>query len=67
MRYNNGPLATLCHVVYATLGLTLATADASSIFIAINNDMAAKRRKMHKNKISGLVISKCYNEQKSKF
>jgi hypothetical protein len=27
--------------------------------------MAAKRHKKHKNKISGLVISKCYNEQKS--
>ena len=27
--------------------------------------MAAKRRKRHKNKISGLVISMCYNEQKS--
>jgi hypothetical protein len=26
-------------------------------------DMAAKRRKKHKNKISGLVISMCYNEQ----
>jgi hypothetical protein len=30
-------------------------------------DMAAKRRKKHKNKISGLVISMGYNEQKSKF
>jgi hypothetical protein len=29
--------------------------------------MAAKRRKKHKNKISGVVISMCYNEQKSKF
>jgi len=27
-------------------------------------DMAAKRHKKHKNKISGLVISICYNEQK---
>ena len=26
--------------------------------------MAAKRHKKHKNKISGLVISICYNEQK---
>jgi hypothetical protein len=33
----------------------------------ININMAAKRRKKHKNKISGLVISMCYNEQKSKF
>jgi hypothetical protein len=32
-----------------------------------NIDMAAKRRKKHKNKISGFVISMCYNEQKSKF
>jgi hypothetical protein len=32
-----------------------------------NVDMAAKRRKKHKNKISGLVNSMCYNEQKSKF
>jgi len=32
-----------------------------------NFDMAAKRRKKHKNKISELVISMCYNEQKSKF
>jgi len=29
------------------------------------SDMAAKRRKKHKTKISGLVISMCYNEQKS--
>jgi hypothetical protein len=29
--------------------------------------MAAKRRKKHKNKISGLVISMCYNKQKAKF
>jgi hypothetical protein len=29
--------------------------------------MAAKRRKKHKKRISGLVISMCYNEQKSKF
>jgi hypothetical protein len=29
--------------------------------------MAAKRHKKHKNKISGLVISMCYNEPKSKF
>jgi len=34
---------------------------------AINIDMAAKRHKKHKNKILGLVISMCYNEQKSKF
>ena len=30
-------------------------------------DIAAKRRKKHKNQISGLVNSMCYNEQKSKF
>jgi len=30
-------------------------------------DMAAKRHKKHKNKISWIVISMCYNEQKSKF
>jgi hypothetical protein len=29
--------------------------------------MAAKRHKKHKNKISGLVISMAYNEQKPKF
>ena len=29
--------------------------------------MAAKRRKKHKNKIFEIVISMCYNEQKSKF
>jgi len=29
--------------------------------------MAAKKRKKHKNKISGLAISMCYNEQKLKF
>jgi hypothetical protein len=29
--------------------------------------MATKRRKKHKNKISGFVISICYNEQKSNF
>jgi hypothetical protein len=33
----------------------------------IKIDMAAKRRKKHKIKISGLAISMCYNEQKSKF
>jgi len=26
--------------------------------------MAAKRLKQHKNKISGLIISMCYNKQK---
>jgi len=26
------------------------------------NDMAAKRRKKHKNQISGLVFLMCYNE-----
>ena len=36
-------------------------------FIKFEIDMAAKRRKKHKNKISGIVISVCYNEQKSKF
>ena len=30
-------------------------------------DMAAKRRKKHKNKILELVISICYNQKKSKF
>jgi hypothetical protein len=30
-------------------------------------NMAAKRRKKHKNQFSGLVNSRCYNEQKSKF
>jgi hypothetical protein len=29
--------------------------------------MAAKRRKRHKNQISGFVNSMCYNEDKSKF
>jgi hypothetical protein len=33
----------------------------------LNVDMAAKRRKKHKNKISELVISMCYNEKKLKF
>ena len=33
----------------------------------LKGDMAAKRRKKHKNKISRLVISMCYNEQKPKF
>jgi hypothetical protein len=32
-----------------------------------NPDMAAKRRKKHKNEISGLVISICYHQQKFKF
>jgi hypothetical protein len=32
-----------------------------------NIDMAAMRRKKHKNKILELVISMCYNEPKSKF
>jgi len=30
-------------------------------------DMAEKRHKKHKNESSGLVISMCCNEQKSKF
>jgi hypothetical protein len=30
-------------------------------------DIAAKRHKMHKSQISGLVNSMCYNEQKLKF
>jgi len=30
-------------------------------------DMAAKRRKKHKNKISGLVISKCYETEIREF
>jgi hypothetical protein len=30
----------------------------------VSVDMAAKRRKKRKTKISGLVISMCYNEQK---
>jgi len=29
--------------------------------------MAVKRRKKHRDKLSGLVISMCYNEQNSKF
>ena len=33
----------------------------------INFDMAAKRRKSRKTKISVLVISMCYNAQKSRF
>jgi hypothetical protein len=32
-----------------------------------NIDIAAKRRKKHKTKISGLVNSMSYNEQKSNF
>jgi len=32
-----------------------------------NFDLAAKRRKKHKNKFSGLVNSLRYNEQKLKF
>jgi hypothetical protein len=39
-----------------------------SDFVAISTfDMAAKRRKKHKNKTAGLVISMPYNEQKSKY
>ena len=36
-------------------------------FLLNKNDMAAKRRKKHKNKISESVISMGYNERKSKF
>jgi len=32
-----------------------------------NSDIAAKRREKHKNPISELVNSMCYNEQKLKF
>ena len=32
-----------------------------------NTDIAAKRRKKHKNQISGIVNSMRYNEQKSNF
>jgi hypothetical protein len=31
----------------------------------VNFDVAAKMRKKHKNQISGLLNSMCYNEQKS--
>jgi hypothetical protein len=33
--------------------------------LTITIDMAAKRRKKHKNNISGCVISICYHKQKS--
>jgi hypothetical protein len=36
-------------------------------FIEPQLDLAAKRRKKHKNQISGLVNSRCYNEHKSYF
>jgi len=38
----------------------------STKFTNHNTEMAAKRRKKHKNKISRLVISMSYNEKKSK-
>ena len=37
-----------------------------SYYSIITIDMAAKRRKKHKNKFSRLVISMCYNKQKIK-
>jgi len=33
----------------------------------VNFDIAAKRHRTHKNQISGLVNSVCYNEQTSRF
>ena len=41
--------------------------ENSTFYETIKIDIAAKRRKKHKNKISGLVNSMCYNEQKLKF
>jgi hypothetical protein len=47
----------------------MATAVGSDIhkYSIFSIDMAAKRRKKHKNKISESVISMGYNERKSKF
>jgi len=36
--------------------------EHDKIFFEINFDMAAKRHKKHKNKISGLLISRGYKE-----
>jgi hypothetical protein len=41
-------------------------AEQTEILSVLKLDIAAKRHKKHKNKISGFVNSKCYNEQKSK-
>jgi len=38
--------------------------EARTAEVLLIIDMAAKRRKKHKNKILSLVISMCYNEQK---
>jgi hypothetical protein len=38
-----------------------------TVNIFIQFDIAAKRRKKHKNKMTGLLNSMCYHEQKSKF
>ena len=38
-----------------------------TFYVTIIFDMAAKRRKKNKNKISGRVNSVCYIEQKSEF
>ena len=45
-------------------GFCEAIKQISFKFEPINLDMAAKRRKKHKNKISGRVNSMCYYEQK---
>jgi len=51
--------------------ISTALLDTFSIMSSVSRgskiDIAAKRRKKLKNKISGLVISVFYNEQKSKF
>jgi len=49
-------------VIFFTISHTTLGKFAFSFF---KIDMAAKRRKKHKNKISWIVISMRYNEQKS--
>jgi hypothetical protein len=53
-------------IKHCGIGATWA-GESHAFLCCVIFDMAAKRRKNHKNKISGLVTSMCYNEQKSKF
>jgi hypothetical protein len=55
---------------YGAIPLTKKEIDSVNttvIMFRFKFDMAAKRRKKHKNKISGLVISMCYETEIREF
>jgi hypothetical protein len=57
----------IMHQVQFRFGVCLHPINDQIVPPGLITDMAAKRHKIHKNKISGLVKSMCYNEQKLKF